>query len=266
MTAYFDAAVGLLHRDWLTFTSYRTQLVSLLVGLLTNLALFYFLSRLVRVSAFSTHDSYFAYAVIGMVIVQVLQSTMGVAQALRGELQTGTFERLLLSPFGAIAGVASMMIFPFVVSLLSSILLLALATLVFGVPVRWDTAALAIPVALLGAGTFAAFGMLFAATTIVYKRAVGGLGLVMTAITLTSGLYFPVALLPDWLRWLSEVQPFTPSVNLLRNVLVGTPLLEAWWIDVVKIAGFLFAMVPLSLLALRTGIRIAQKRGTIIEY
>jgi ABC-2 type transport system permease protein len=266
MRLYLDAAVGLLHRDWLTFTSYRTQLLSMIVGILTNLAIFYFLSRLVSVSAFPTHDAYFAYAVIGMVIIQVLQSTLGVATSLRGELQTGTFERLVLSPFGAIAGVTSMMIFPFVVSILSSMLLLALATLIFGVPVHWDTAALAIPVALLGTGTFAAFGMLFAATTVVFKRAVGGLGLVMTAITLTSGLYFPIALLPGWLQWLSEVQPFTPSVNLLRNVLVGTPLLHSAWSEVAKIAGFLLAMVPLAVLALRTGIRIAQKRGTIIEY
>ena len=38
----------------MTFTSYRTQVFSLLVGLLTNLALFWFMSHLVRVAAFPT--------------------------------------------------------------------------------------------------------------------------------------------------------------------------------------------------------------------
>jgi ABC-type polysaccharide/polyol phosphate export permease len=263
---YLDAAGGLLRRDWMTFTSYRTQLFSLIIGLLTNLALFYFMSRLVRVAAFPTPESYFAFAVVGMVIVQVLQSTLGVATALRGELLTGTFERLLLSPFGAVAGVASMMLFPFVVSLLSAFLLLALATIVFGVPIQWSTAGLAVPISILGTGTFASFGMLFAAVTIVFKRAVGGLGLLLTAITLTSGLYFPVALLPGYLQWLSSVQPFTPAVNLLRNVLVGTPLEDSAWVEVARIAGFLVVLVPLSVIALQAGIRLAQKRGTIIEY
>jgi ABC-2 type transport system permease protein len=266
MRLYLDAVAGLVHRDWMTFTSYRTQLLSLAVGMLTNLSIFYFMSRLVRVSAFPTPESYFAFAVIGMVIIQVLQSTLGVATALRGELVAGTFERLMLSPFGAVAGVMAMMVFPFVVAMISSMILLALATVVFGVPVKWDTAALAIPIALLGTGTFAAFGMLFAATTIVFKRAVGGLGLVMTLITLTSGLYFPIALLPAWLRWISEVQPFTPAVNLLRNVLVGTPLENSAWAEVAKMAGFLLLMIPGAVLALQIGIRMAQKRGTIIEY
>lgn len=266
MRLYFDAAVGLLRRDWLTFTSYRTQLGSMIFGLLTNLALFYFMSRLVRVDAFPTPESYFAFAVVGMVILQVLQSTMGVATSLRGDLQTGTFERLVLSPFGAVAGVTAMMVFPFVVSLLSAFLLLALATLVFGVPIHWDTAWLALPISILGTGTFAAFGMLFAAVTVVFKRAVGGLGFILTLITLTSGLYFPVALLPGYLRWLSEVQPFTPAVNLLRNVLVGTPLTESAWLEVTKIAGFLAVMLPLAVYGLQAGIRLSQRRGTIIEY
>src|SRR3954447_15709181 len=266
MRLYLEAALGLVRRDLLTFTSYRTQALSLVVGLLTNLALFYFLSHLVRVSAFPSPKSYFAFVVVGMVILQVLQSTLGVATALRGELLTGTFERLLLSPFGAVAGVTAMMIFPFVVSLISAFLLLALATLVFGVPVHWDTAPLAVPIAMLGTGTFAAFGMLFAATTIVFKRAVGGLGMLMTAITLTSGLYFPIALLPVWLRWLSEVQPFTPAVNLLRNVLVGTPLENSAWAEVAKMAGFLAVMVPGAVFALATAVKVAQRRGTIIEY
>jgi ABC-2 type transport system permease protein len=264
--AYADAARALLKRDWMTFTSYRTQLISMIVGMLTSLALFYFLSRLVQVSSFPSPDAYFAYAVVGMVIIQVLQSSLGVAGVLRSELVAGTFERMLLSPFGAVAGVASMMIFPFVLSLFSALLLLTLAAIVFGVPVQWETAWLAAPIAVLGTGTFAAFGMLFAATTIVFKRAVGGVGLVMTLITLTSGLYFPIALLPGWLSWMSAVQPFTPAVNLLRNVLVGTPLTESAGFEVAKMAGFLVVMVPLAVLALRGGIRLGQRRGTIIEY
>jgi ABC-2 type transport system permease protein len=261
-----DAALGLMKRDWLTFSSYRTQLFSMIFGILTSLTLYYFLSKLVNVASFPTHNDYFAFVVVGMVIISVLQSTMGIAASLRNELVAGTFERLVLSPFGAIAAMLSMMVFPFVMAMLSSVLMLAMATLVFGVHLRWSTAALGAPVALLGTGVFTAFGMFMAALTIVFKRATSGLGLVLTLISLTSGLYFPIALLPGYLRWISSVQPFTPAVDLLRNVLVGTPLREAAWVDLTKLIGFLVVMIPVGLVGLRVALRTAQKRGTIMEY
>jgi ABC-type polysaccharide/polyol phosphate export permease len=261
-----DAAIGLCRRDWLTFASYRTQLISMVLGLFTTLTIYHFISKLVRVTAFPTPQDYFAFLVVGMVIFQVLQSTMGVAGALRGELVAGTFERLLLSPFGAVRAVISMMVFPFVMSLVSSIILLALAATIFGVPLTWSTAWLALPLTVLGTGIFTSFGMLFAATTLVFKRAAGGLGFVVTLITLTSGVYFPIALLPGWMQWFSEIQPFTAAVDLLRNVLVGRPLDEPAWLEISKMAGFLVVMVPLGVIALQASLRFAQKRGTIVEY
>jgi ABC-type polysaccharide/polyol phosphate export permease len=134
------------------------------------------------------------------------------------------------------------------------------------VDLRWETAALSIPVMILGTGVFTSFGMLMAALTLVFKRATSGLGLVLTLISLTSGLYFPVALLPGYLQWLSEVQPFTPAVDLLRNLLVGTPLSGTAAADLAKMIGFLAIMIPAGLLALRAGLRHAQRRGTIMEY
>jgi ABC-type multidrug transport system permease subunit len=263
---YLDAAGGMIARDWLLFTSYRAQLVSMFLNVFTGLALFYFLSRLIRVSSLGTSDQYFAYVVVGMVILEVLQSTFGVSATLRGELLSGTFERLILSPFGAIAAMIATMVFPFISSLIMSGVLLAVATLVFGVPIHWATAPWAIPIALLGTAAFAAFGMLMTAATLVFKRAISGVGLLVTLITLTSGIYFPIALLPHWIQWFSHVQPFTPSVELLRHALVNTPMHDPVWVGVAKLAGFGVVMLPLSYAALRIGLRIGQRRGTIIEY
>jgi ABC-2 type transport system permease protein len=266
MRESYDAAMGLMKRDWLTFASYRTQLFSMVFGMLTSLTLYYFLSKLVKVASFPTHQDYFAFVVIGMVIITVLQSTMGIAATLRGELVAGTFERLILSPFGPVPAMLAMMVFPFVMAILSSVIMLGMAAVVFGVDLRWETVLLAGPVMVLGTGVFTAFGMIMAALTLVFKRATSGLGLVLTLISLTSGLYFPISLLPDYLRWISAVQPFTPAVDLLRNLLVGSPLAGSPWADLAKMVGFLVVMVPLGLVGLRAALRFAQRRGTIMEY
>jgi ABC-2 type transport system permease protein len=204
--------------------------------------------------------------VLGIIMVEILQSTMLVATGLQGELVAGTFERILLSPFGGVAAVLSMMILPFCMSFFSALITLFFATVVFGLQIHWETAGLAIPIAILGTGAFTAFGLIFACSAILFKQVVGGAGLMLTGIALVSGLYFPIALLPEWLKWFSNVQPFTPTVELLRHQLVQTPVTGSVLGDLAKIIGFVVVFLPISVLLLSRAMRLGQRRGTIIEY
>jgi len=265
-TLYLDAARGVLARDWTVFKSYKMQFFSQIISMFFGLALFYFLSHLISVESFGSHSKYFAYVVLGMIMVQVLQSTMMVATGLQGELVAGTFERVLLSPFGGVAGVFAMMVFPFCMSFISALITLTIAVTVFGLHVHWQTAPLAIPIALLGTGAFTAFGLIFAASAVLFKRVIGGAGLMMTGVALVSGLYFPITLLPAWLKWFSNVQPFTPTVELLRHTLVATPLAHSVLADLAKIVGFVVVCLPLGVVLLSQAMRLGQRRGTIIEY
>ena len=77
--------------------------------------------------------------------------------------------------------------------------------------------------ALVGAMALGAIALLFAAMVVRYKQAPGA-AYVLAAISLVAGFYFPPSLLPWWLGWASDVQPFTPAVDLLRHLLVGQPL------------------------------------------
>jgi phosphomannomutase len=119
----------------------------------------------------------------------------------------GTFERLLLSPFGPVLATIAMTLFPMMRALLMAIWTLALAALIFGLDLRWTTAALAVPVGLLCALTFAAIAVAVAAAVVAFKRA-PGIGFVLAGIALVSGVYFPVGEPPGWIEWLSEVQPY----------------------------------------------------------
>ena len=60
----------------------------------------------------------------------------------------------------------------------------------------------------------------------------------MAGITLIAGFYFPVSLLPGWIQWASDVQPFTPAVDLLRHLLIGIDLEGSAWLAVARLAGF----------------------------
>lgn len=261
-----SAAGAIFRRDLLLFVSYRTRPFSTLFSVAVSLVLFYYLSRLVRSPAVGSPDDYYGFVVVGLIIFGVLTSTLSTPVAtLRAELQAGTFERMVLSPFGAVRSIVSLLIFPVVQALVLGTLSLAFAAAVFGLAVRWPSALLAIPVALLGALAFAPFGLAMAAAVVLVKQTNAGATLIITAVTLLAGVYFPISLLPDWIRWASDVQPFTPAVDLLRNLLVGTPLRDSPGVELAKLVGFTVVTLPLSLLLLRAAVQRGRRRGTIIE-
>jgi ABC-2 type transport system permease protein len=250
----WQAISAVVLRDWRITLSYRTRFATHLLSLFFSLTLFHFISRLVHAASFTKSGAYFAFAVIGLITLQVLNSTLQVPQgALRGELVAGTFERFVLSPTGGVGGMLAMLVFPFLYALASGIAMLLFAGLAYGVH-------------LLGALSFAPFGVLFLSAVLLSKQSISGATFVVAGISLIAGLYFPVSLLPGWMRWLSEVQPFTPAVDLMRHVMVGTPLHHAALIDLAKVAGLTFVLLPASIWVLGKALRFSRRRGTILEY
>ena len=263
--AYLSATVGIVRRDVAIRLSYRGSVVSENVGVIFMLAIFYFISKLVNVTPFSSPAEYFAFAVVGILVFGIVRSTLMVPTGVRQELVAGTFERLLLSPFGETAATLSLLIFPMLFALALAVVELVFAIVIFGLQIQWDTAPLALPLGVAGALAFAPFALLFAAITLKYKQAPGQ-NTVMALISLASGMYFPVALLPSWLRWISEVQPFTPTVDLMRHVLIGFPLAESPEAALAKIAAYIVIGIPIGARLVSRAALHGRRRGTILEY
>jgi ABC-2 type transport system permease protein len=254
-------------RDWRITISYRARFFTHLLSVFFSLTLFHFIAELVRARSFHGAQAYFGFVVIGLISLQVLNSTLQIPPStLRGELVAGTFERFALSPTGGVRGLAATLVFPFLYALVSGLAMLLFAGLVFGVRLDWASLPLVVPVGILGALGFAPFGVLFLAVVLVTKQAVSGATFLIAGISLIAGLYFPVALLPAWMRWLSKVQPFTPSVDLLRRVMVGARLHEAASVEVLKVAGFALILLPASLWVLKLAMGASRRRGTLLEY
>ena len=263
-SAWVRALVAVARRDLQVLASYRSTFYSRPAGMIFTLALFYFVSRLVTVERFATPDAYFAFVAVGLVIYGLIRSSLDVPQAVRDELVGGTYERLELSAAGATAGVVGMLITPFLYALFLAVTTLTAAALLFGLDVQWSTAWLGLPVGLLSALAFAPFALVFCAVTIAYKQSPGQ-GAVLPSSSLVSGLYFPVELLPGWLEWLSEVQPLTPAVDLMRHVILGFPLEEAAGLEVLRLIAFAVIGIPIAVYAVSRARRFSRARGTVLE-
>lgn len=267
VAAYGRATLAVFMRDLLTFVSYRGRLPGQLIGVAAAVTLFYYVSRLVRTPEFPAPEDYFAFALVGIVVVRALGLSFGgLVGAVRQELVAGTFERMVTSPLGATLGIAAMTIFPLALSLFLGMATMAFGVVAFDVSLEWATVPLALPAAVLAALTLVPFCLMIAAAVIAFKQAGAAVRLFAITITVVSGLLFPVDLLPGWIRWMSDIQPFTPMVELLRHLLIGTALDDSVVLTVVKVLGFLVVLLPLALFVLRTAIERGRRRATLIEY
>jgi ABC-2 type transport system permease protein len=265
MKVHLAAAHAIFRRDLRIFFSYRSMMYSQAFAAASSIAIFYYLSRLLSVRSFESTDSYFAFVIVGLVILAVVQATFVLSTSVRSELVAGTFERVLLSPFGAVRGALSMMVFPTIHAIFMGAWTLLVAAVFFGLHLHWATVPLALPVAILAALAFSAIALLVAAVIVVFKQA-PGVGMIMVGITFISGLYFPTNLLPAWIEWASEVQPFTPAVNLLRELLVDMPTSTSPWLSLLKLVAFTAVLLPFATWVFSRGVAMGQRRGTIIEY
>jgi ABC-2 type transport system permease protein len=266
MRPWFDAMWGIMRRDAILFLSYRTQFVTQLLSPLFSLTLFYYISHLLTAKTVHSRGGYFGFVIVGLVIVQSLTMSLGVMpSSVRQELVSGTIERFLVSAHGPMNGILGTLIFPLLNAFFIGAVTLGLATAIFGLPLA-GTAVLAIPVALLGTLAFIPFALILVAMVMAFKQVSRASSFIVAGVAIVGGLYFPVSLLPGWLRWMSDIQPFTPATDLLRHLLVATPLHHSAGIELLKLVAFTVVLLPAGLLLLSRAIRHGQRAGTIAEY
>jgi ABC-2 type transport system permease protein len=262
---YGGAMVATIRRDAMIFVSYRFRIASQVIGMLFTLTIFFYIGKLVRPGAVGPHGAYFAYAVVGIVTTSVLTSALLSTEIVRMELMAGNFERILISPIGPVWGVVCVTAFPILYAVTFAGVMLALAAAVFGVPINVGEIAPALGVGILGAVSLGCIGLLFVGALIAFKSALGAT-FVVAGLSLLGGAYFPLRLFPGWIRWTSDVQPFTPTVDLLRHLLLGTPTIDPAWLEVAKLVGFTAVLLPISIGVLWLAVHFSRKRGTIMEY
>jgi ABC-2 type transport system permease protein len=65
--------------------------------------------------------------------------------------------------------------------------------------------------------------------------------LLVQFLPFVSSAFVPVDSMPDGVRWFAEHQPFTPIIQTLRGLLLGTPSGEDAWIAIAWCAGIALA-------------------------
>ena len=265
------AIVGaFLRRDWQTDISYRAAFALQVVAVFLSLAVFFYLSKVVDPGKVETDQGlvggYFAFVTVGLALLEVVQTSLAsFSRKVREEQTTGTLEVLIATPTSPSAIILASATYELLRALLDGLLVLVAAMVIFGLRLETDPASLlAALVSLAGCiGLFASLGVAVAAFTVLYKRSAGLLGLLVAALALLGGVYFPTDVLPPPLEAIGEALPFTWGLDATRAALLGGTV---DWTQVAGLLGSVAVLLPISLALFTASVAQARRAGTLAQY
>ena len=254
-------------RDFRVARSYRLALVIEATFAVVDLGIYFFISLTfpdVRHADLAGAPSYFAFAAVGIALVVVLNSaTAGVSNRLRQEQLTGTLEAVTSQPVSVWQLAVGLAAAPYLASMARAGMYILLGAIVLGLGTSEADWGGFLAVLLVSGVALSSIGVASGALTLVVKRGEVVASLTVLAMGLLGGAFFPVSVLPGFLRWLGEVMPTRFAFDGLRAALFGGP---GWQEDLLVLAAFGAALLPASVLLMAAALRAAKRSGSLAEY
>ena len=257
-------------RDFRLDVSYKLGFLFRVGSAVLNVAIYYFIANVFGGTAApylnAYGGSYFAFVILGVAFSEYMSIGMSaIGDSVREGQTTGTLELMLLSPTRLITTLFSSSLWSYVFATLR-----VFVYLIVGILLGTDYSSANVPMALLALLlsiiSFNALGLFAASVIILMKRGDPlGWGLRISSLVL-SGVYYPVDVLPSWLRALGQALPLTHALELLRrSLLLGEGLAQLGG-ELLALALLTAVLLPLGLLACHLAITIARVDGSLSHY
>jgi ABC-2 type transport system permease protein len=258
-------------RDMLVAWSYRATFISDVLSLFLQALLFYFVGLLVdegRLPEFGGSPvTYMEFVTVGIALAAFLQIGLGrVAAALRQEQMIGTLESLLATPTSPTTIQLGSVLYDLIYVPIRTGVFLVLIAVGFGL----DFNLAGVPPAALVILFFVPFvwglGLVTAAATLTFRGGSAGVGFGLTIMTLGSGAFFPLALLPGWVESLASFNPMAIAIEGMRDPLLGVVDWNETLYGLAVLVPFSAVSLAVGIYAFRMALRRERRRGTIGHY
>jgi ABC-2 type transport system permease protein len=191
-------------------------------------------------------DAYVAYVVPGILLITVASAAQGTAISVAMDMTEGIISRFRTMDIARTSVLTGHVIGSVIQTMLAVAIVMVVAVLIgfrsTTGPIQWAAAT--------GLLVFAALAIswLSVALGMVSKSVETASNLPMFLILLPfmSSGFVPTGSMPDGLSWFAEHQPFTPLIETVRGLLLGTPignsgLVAVGWCVATSVAGYLWA-------------------------
>ncbi|MFH1258763.1 MAG: ABC transporter permease [Elusimicrobiota bacterium] len=264
-------AYSFLKRDFLIENNYRLSFLARILGVFFNLIIFYFIAKLLDSS---THPaladyggSYFAFVLIGIAFSQLMGiSLSSFANFFEQEQLWGTQESVLVTPTPLVKLIVYSSLWSILLTSVEILLYLFLGIFFFRLDLSQANWLGSLPFFVLTLLANCPLGIISASFIIVYKRGDLSGWLLNKIVQFTSGVYFPIAIFPGWLKKISLFLPFTYTLEGLRKTLLTNVSLRTLYPELITLTLFSAILLPLSFWILNRALKKAKQMGSLAQY
>jgi ABC-2 type transport system permease protein len=156
----------------------------------------------------------------GLICIVLTMSTLFVTTlAITRETERGTMENLLAMPVRPIEVMLAKVVPYIVVGYAQVVIIMAIAAVVFGLPVRGSVALLTLVLGIFIASNLA-LGITFSTIARNQMQAIQMAQFTLLPSFLLSGFMFPFKGMPVWAQWVGELIPMTHALRIVRGMLL----------------------------------------------
>lgn len=260
-----------IRRDFLIESSYKLNYIMKIFGSVAPVIFFYFVSKLITVgdsSALQRYgDSYFDFVIIGLGFARFIDVSLKTfSDSLRLAQVTGCLEAMLSSQTHPIAIALMSSLYSLIVAGIQLILIFAVSILFLGMDINQANLPAAFVVFALSVLNFVGIGLLSAATIILIKRGDPVTWIFSTLGVILGGAYFPIEVMPEWLRAIAALIPVTYSLEAMRLTLLKGYSLTMAAQPVIALGIMTAIILPLGLKMFSMSVIKARRDGTLMHY
>ncbi len=166
------------------------------------------------------HSSYFDFIAPGIMAMTVMMSVMtGLPAAISQEKEVGTLDGMMVAPINRLSIIVGKTLAQTARGLLQGVLILVLASLLFGVTIQ-GSILLVFALLLLGVFSFVGLGVVLTSFAKDQETAMMVMMTLMFPMMFLSGVFFPVQQMPWYMQSISKALPLTYAADALRKVMV----------------------------------------------
>ena len=254
MTYVIADSVTMLNRNLLHVVRYPGLSMFTILGPVVILLLTVFVfggtlgAGLPGIEAGGGRDAYLAYVMPGILIITIAGTAAGAAITVAMDMTEGITARFRTMSISRASVLAGHVLGNTIQGIIAVALVLGVGLLIgfrpTATPLEW--------LALIGVVVLVSFAVSWIGVAMGMQsktvETASNLPLILTILPLLGSGFVPTASMPGWLQGFAQYQPFTPFIESIRSLLLGTPLeaslvLTVAWAAALTIAGYVWSMV-----------------------
>ena len=186
------------------------------------------------------------FFVPGILAMSIMQSGLFGILPLVEWREKKVLKRLGVTPLSRSTVVISQLVFRLVLAVIQAAILLSIAYAVFGVPILGSWL-LMLGLVVLGTLVFISLGYVVAARVKTVEGATPIVNLISFPMMFLSGVFFPVDMMPEFIRPVITAMPLTYLADGFRQVMVDSPPLYPMTVNILVLLGWLVVCLLLTI-------------------